>query len=305
MRPNNFIQVPFQGASDLARMQALARRFPDDHPHGIDLPYRFSSWALDEPQNVGLWCDADGELAGWAVVQTPFWAFDIVCQPDCAAGLYPQLLAWAGSRARAVQDTPYGRPAWFAMLFSEQTARIEALEAAGFTSQSAAGEDSWSQVLMRRPGQAPLPAPALPAGYSIRPLAGAAEAPDYVALHQAVFESKNMTVEWRLRTLQQPAYRPELDLVAIAPDGRLAAFCISWYDAASRSGQVEPLGCHPEHRRSGLGRAILAEGLHRLQSLGAKQMFVQTDSYYDSAFRLYQNIGFEVVRNILVFQNEQ
>jgi hypothetical protein len=75
-----------------------------------------------------------------------------------------------------------------------------------------------------------------------------AESLHVVALHQAVFESKNMTLPWRLRTLSCPEHRPELDLVVTAPDGRLAAFCVGWFanvGAEQRPwGQIEPLWVH-------------------------------------------------------------
>jgi len=59
-------------------------------------------------------------------------------------------------------------------------------------------------------------------------VAGASEVQDYVELHRAVFESTNMTHAWRARTLGCLGYLHDLDLVAVAPDGRLAAFCIGW-----------------------------------------------------------------------------
>ena len=79
---------------------------------------------------------------------------------------------------------------------------------------------------------------------------------------------------------------------------------IPWlgYPLASLLAQVEPLGSLKEFRRLGLGRAVLLEGLHRLQISGAKNIFVETDNYRDAAFRLYQSVGFEVVQDVLVYR---
>jgi mycothiol synthase len=289
--------------ADKAQMSALARRFPGDNLHVIDLPYRLSSWALDDPENVALWFD-DGQLVAWGVLQTPFWTLDIVCHPGVEAHLYPQILAWAERRARAAQHTPFGHPAWFVKAFSGQAARLQALEQAGYRCQSDVGEDSWSSVLMRRAVEAPLKSYPPPPGFTLRPLAGEDEVAAYVALHQAVFESKNMSVEWRQRTLRHPAYKPELDIVAAATGGRLAAFCVCWWDEATLCGQVEPLGCHPDFRRYALGRVALAEGLRRLQALGAKYIYVETDNYRDTAFRLYESFDFEVIQDVVIYRRD-
>jgi len=48
-------QRRFGGAADIQAMTALARASAADNLHVVDLPYRFSSWALDDPANVGLW----------------------------------------------------------------------------------------------------------------------------------------------------------------------------------------------------------------------------------------------------------
>jgi hypothetical protein len=147
-------QREFLGEIDLQVMIELARVSPTDNLHVIDLPYRVSSWASDDPANVGLWVNAEDQLLAWAVMQTPFWTIDCACHPDAEPKLHRHLLAWADHRARQVLDTPNGRPCWFVMVYADQTDRIRDLEEAGFASQANVGEDSWSKVLMQRPAQA-------------------------------------------------------------------------------------------------------------------------------------------------------
>ncbi len=297
-------QYPFLGDVDKHRMAALAREFAVVNLHVIDLPYRLSSWALDDQENIRLWFDEEGQLAGWAVLQTPFWTIDYVFHPQIEAQLHPKILAWADQRARAVLATAFGKPAWFVMVFEEQTTRIRELEKAGFECQADKGEDSWSKVLMCRSAQTPARLYEPPPRFQVRSLAGESEVEAYVALHQSVFESKNMTAEWRARTLQHPAYKRDLDIVVEAPDGRLAAFCICWFDENSGDGHVEPLGCHQDFRQYALGRVALSEGLCRLQARGAKNIFVETDSYRNTAFRLYESFEFQVLKNVLVYRKD-
>jgi mycothiol synthase len=98
---------------------------------------------------------------------------------------------------------------------------------------------------------------------------------------------------------------PDLDLVAEAPDGSLAAFCIGWLNRNTSlgiSGQIEPVGVHENYRNIGLGRTILMEGLRRLQLQGASQIYVETDNYRGAALELYKAAGFRVIKDVLVFR---
>jgi mycothiol synthase len=298
------VQRSYINEADKERMSALARQFPAGNLNVIDLPHRLCSWAFDDPDNVRLWFAENEELVAWAVLQTPFRTIDCGFNPDYEADLYPQILNWADERARTAVGTPSGRPAWFSMVFPGQVDRIHNLEKAGFLCQADAGEHSWSKVLLRRSGSTPVKGYPPPAGFIVRPLAGENEAQAYVDLHRSVFESKNMTVEWRKRILKHPAYKPDLDLVVEAPDGRLAAFCVCWFAESLLAGQVEPMGCLADFRHSGLGRAVLSQGLHRLQSLGAQSIFIGTDNYRGAALRLYESFDFKLFREVLVYRKE-
>lgn len=296
----------FSGDADTLLMTELSKLFPADHLHLADLPYRLSSWALDDPQNTRLWFDSTGALVAWAVMQPPFWTIDYSSDPAGGPNLFLLIWAWAGERARALVGTLYERPCWFVNVFTSQLEVIRTLEAAGFASQANVGENSWSKVWMERSADLAVKKYRIPEGFTVRPLAGEKEVAAYVDLHQAVFESKNMTLAWRQRTLHHPNYVPDLDLVVETPDGGLGAFCIAWLEQHGNrlTGQIEPLGCHADYRHLALGRLALAEALRRLQTLGAQTIHVETDNYRNTALRLYESMGFQTIRDVLVFRKD-
>lgn len=298
------IQRSLSNENDKYLMSALAQQSSKANLHVTDLPYRLSSWALDDPDNIRLWFDENQELVAWAVLQTPFWEIDFVCHPALEEKLYPGFLEWAEQRAHQMLKTEYGHSTWFISVFSDQVNRIHDLEKAGFGCQSDIGEDSWSKVLMCQSVQTPVEVYKPPQGFIVRALAGENEVQCYVDLHRSVFETKNMTVEWRMRTLRHRDYKPDLDIVIESPDGRLVAFCICWFDEKTMEGRVEPLGCDKDFRHFALGRVALSEGLHRLQVAGAKEILVETDNYRNTAFRLYQSLDFEVIQNVCVFRKD-
>jgi mycothiol synthase len=307
VRKDVVLRRPFTGREDRQRMVALARVFPDETIHLADLPYRLSSWALDDPNNVALWTDIEDNLVAWAVMQTPFWTVDYAYAPGSAPDLHRRILAWADERARQLVGTPNGHPAWFVNVLGGQEDRVRDLEGLGFACQAAVPKDPWSDVLLWCPVSTPLLSPTLPEGYTIRPLAGVQEVPAYVTLHRSVFESTVMTVAWRLRTLECPEYLPDLDLVMVAPGGALVAFCVSWVgtDAeGKRCGQIEPLGVRADLRRKGLGRAILSEALWRLRLKEVSGTLIQTEAYRGPALSLYESVGFRVMRDVWIYRKD-
>lgn len=291
---------------DIQSMIELALLASQNNLHIYDLPYRLSSWALDSPENGQIWF-LDDEVVAWAILQTPFWSLDFVIHPAYSEDLLPIILSWADQKAQILHDSPFGHPSWYTQVFSDQTDRISALERAGYQSQSNVGENSWSKVFMHRSNQSLEKKYPPRTGFIVRPLAGEREVPAYVHLHQTVFGSNNMRLEWRKRILHQQHYHPDLDIVVQAPDGILAAFCIGWMikDLMDNlQGQIEPLGCHPNFRQYALGRVALCEVIDRMIQQGVQSIWVETDNYRNTALRLYQSLGFEVVKNVLVFRKD-
>jgi ribosomal protein S18 acetylase RimI-like enzyme len=71
-------------------------------------------------------------------------------------------------------------------------------------------------------------------------------------------------------------YDGDLDLVAVAPDGSLAACCIAWLDPSTGVAEIEPLGVAPAHRRHGLAVALCLEVAARVRAVGGLELFINT-----------------------------
>ena len=58
----------FSGDADSNAMADLVRKFPTQNLRVVDLPYRFSSWSYDCPENIRRWTDEQGQVMAWAVL---------------------------------------------------------------------------------------------------------------------------------------------------------------------------------------------------------------------------------------------
>jgi ribosomal protein S18 acetylase RimI-like enzyme len=175
------------------------------------------------------------------------------------------------------------------------------LEAEGFT-PAAEGLFAFAQPLT---GRVPVAAP--PDAFSVRACRGEAELEARACAQHGAFQSK---LEWgryldRFRRFMRSAvYDPERDRVAVAPDGRVAAFTITWHDHAVGDGLFEPVGTHPDFQRRGLGRAVITDALARMQAAGLRRALVCSATDNPAAVGLYQSCGFQIVGRLLTYQKD-
>ncbi|MDD5264985.1 MAG: GNAT family N-acetyltransferase [Candidatus Bipolaricaulis sp.] len=147
-----------------------------------------------------------------------------------------------------------------------------------------------------------LPEGPVPAGYVVRALGGPEELParswaSWRSFHPDDPDEAYEGWDWYLNIQRAPLYRRDLDIVAIAPNGDVAAFCTMWYDDVTRSGYFAPVGTAPEHQGRGLGKAVMAEAVRRLAAMGAVTMHI--GGYDPIPKRLYASIGGpDLVRSI-------
>jgi GNAT superfamily N-acetyltransferase len=152
-----------------------------------------------------------------------------------------------------------------------------------------------AEHMRRRLFSQPMPDSVPPSGYTVRALGDESELParswlSWKAFHSDEPDQKYQGWEWYRNVQRVPIYRRDLDIVAVAPDGELAAFCTVWFDDITCSAVFEPVGTHPDHQRRGLGKAVMSEGLRRAQRLGATLATVS--SYGKGAHALYNSMGF-------------
>lgn len=281
----------YEEADDLRRVCGLTAESDDAPLYAGDVQLKLCDPSLDARRDARVWED-EGRLVGFAFVQPSCSEFNFVVG-ECArrAEVEAQVMAWAA--ARFVEATSeQRRTAYFFTSAREHDARRGAL-----LGRHVFAPDGARFVCMRHPLEGFIHAPELPAGFTLRPLAGEHELAEYTAAHRNAFWAENFGEEWHRRVLAAPFYTPELNLVVTAPDKTFAAFCFSWIEPrrAAPSAPVrtylQTLGTRPRFRKLGLGRALLVESLRRFQRLGAREGFGVADAANAEAMRLYEAGG--------------
>jgi mycothiol synthase len=282
-------------ASDtsLARIRELVYAYPGENLHVADLPYRLCAPSAQDPEYVRLFEGGSGHLLAFGIVQAAWGTLDYFVRPAARnSNIENVLMTWALKRFQRLTDARGRSLDWWIDTRADLPDRAALAARYGFTNAG------WGLIYLRRPLDGPLPEPRVPDDFTIRPLAGADEAAQCAAFQRAAFASDNMTADWRVRTLGMPEYLPELDLVAVTPDGRIAAFCLCWPHKSSHEAQVEPIAVHPDFQRLGLGHALLYEAFRRMRALHATAASVESFSTSAPALALYRYAGFREAQTI-------
>jgi len=289
-------------------MEALSHTNDWRYAHIGDLLFWFFMVAchLDPLEHIRLWFDG-GKLVGYAMLgEDP--SFDWQVLPEYTwRGIEEEAITWAEIRLVELRkDNPQQ---WSGHMVSgsrqDDLKRIAFLEQHGF---QPGGE--FSEVNMLCWLDRPIPNIELPAGYQVREVNGTSagnwrtEITNRAGAHREVWHPwtvGNVSDDNYAHFMTLPGYHRALDIVAVAPDGVIAAYVNGWIDPINHIGDFGPVGARPAYRRLGLTKAVLLECMRWMQAYGMQRVSVSTGVSNTPAMQLYESVGFKIVNKYLEY----
>jgi ribosomal protein S18 acetylase RimI-like enzyme len=266
------------GLVDVRKMQKLVQDAwrvagPRVEWHVGDVAWgRWHHAGREREWKVELW---DG---AWTWLRLPANELDWLVHPERkGSDLHARLLEWFEEEAE-------GEGPLRTWSFADDEATLAVLAAAGFSPEANGKPMSFNARELG--GEAER---RLPDGFRFRTVSED-DLARRVEVHRLVWHPSRVTEESYANVMRAWPYRTDLDCVVEAPDGRLAAYALAWYDNANRVGELEPVGTHPDFRRRGLGAAVCRYAFGRLRDAGAEQVVVYSNA--EPAQQLYESLGF-------------
>jgi mycothiol synthase len=272
--------------SQMARWIAQSGRCGYDHIG--ELPHRiYDNLRGRDPigDHVTVW-RAGTAVAGLAITNRFGNAFDVFTAPP-----------WRGTAAETTMlrfgfDTTGSRLAtastnqWVLTdVFECDTIRIRLLTELGFA-RFRIWDDSATLVLT-----SPAPVVHLADGFEVRG-ARLSDAPGLAEARNRCFDDTWTAESYRRDMMTRPGYDPAREIVAVAADGRIAAFAVYWADTLNRVGHFEPVGTHPDFQRRGLARAVMVQALSQMRQQGMRTVTINFNADNRAAGALYESLGF-------------
>jgi mycothiol synthase len=221
------------------------------------------------PNIIYLWEAADGKIAAVLNPEEPGDNFIQIHPAFKTKDLEDEMISTAEERLSITRN---GKNKLFLWADSQDFQRQELLKIHGFI------KDGWTESQWRCDLDQPIPDFPIVEGYTIRSLGDESELParswaSFRGFHPNELVENYQGWDWYHNIQRCPLYRRDLDMVAATGDV-IAAIATFWFDDVTRTAYIEPVATVPEHQRRGLQKAILSEGLRRLQRLGAVRVFV-------------------------------
>ena len=141
-------------------------------------------------------------------------------------------------------------------------------------------------------------------------------APDFFAVYEAAFRERPgfpgwPAEQWIRWIADDPTFRPDLSWLAReggegGEDGVPVAFIASAEDededAPGQRGYIIQVGVRPDRRRQGFGKLLVAHALDAWRREGRASALLHVNVNNPGAIRLYQDLGFIIVRRRGAFQ---
>jgi GNAT superfamily N-acetyltransferase len=311
----------FADIADLVKLNDAIAQLDDD-TLACDLPRLFDAPDVDRARDLRVWQDSRGKLIGFGQLLISeqkdeiegYLYFDI--HPAWRSDtLGNEILQWSEQRMREVGRERNVPLKLLTYCRNDRFDRLILLEKQGFTIER-------SFLTMACSLNQPIPSPSLPSGLTLQPLSHLPlcaiafcdrELNAWVELFNESFidhwNHHDLTVETARHWLfDNPHCKPELNLIAIAPDGTFAALCVGYINQEENAhtgrneGWIKLLGTRRGFRKRGLGRAMLLAQMRQFKAAGVEQVKLGVDAQsLTSATRLYQSVGFQPIKTWLSY----
>jgi GNAT superfamily N-acetyltransferase len=297
-----FIMRPYRGIDDYWRIRDFLRQVMllnnrrefSWHVARMDYWYWFANPDIEKmklEENVFIWEADDGQIVAVLNPEGHGQAFLQLSPLYRTAGLVEEMLSTAEKHLAHLGDNEVRSLQVF--VDSKDKLLAEILAQRAFQKVTRPGEQEFQH---RRSLALPLPDRITVDGYTIRAMRNGLELLERCYASGLGFHDDDIQVArenrdnpgWYHHIQSAPLYRRDLDLVAVAADGSVASFCTVWFDDVTRTAYFEPVATVPAHRRRGLGKALLVDGLHRLKEMGCLVALVS--GYSERANALYFSV---------------
>jgi mycothiol synthase len=209
--------------------------------------------------------------------------------------LEPNMLAWAEQHLAVSKDEELSLEVWA----YEGDKRRNAIFAASGFKQS----PFFMNNRRREDNQQTIPVAPMPIGFEIRCVERSHEdCTQIAALLNAAFHRDFHQPEEYANFQSAPHYQPELDLVAVASDGRIVANAQVTIVPENAYAEFEPICTHPDYQHRGIARSLMAEGLRMLRTRGIKTAYVDAASDNPVSNALYEQMGFTDVKRLFLWK---
>ncbi|MEA2026542.1 MAG: GNAT family N-acetyltransferase [Chloroflexota bacterium] len=285
----------YEGDADLELLQAfnaasIAATGGCGYVHPGDIAHHlfYGNRRFDPADLTTIWEDESG-VAAWVLAHPTYRSYDIQLRHDLRGGAFERhVLEFADTRiVEVMRANGVESDVIVGDAFRCDLARITLLNKMGWK------RDDDPPYIINRALITDIRKAEVPDGYTIRPVAGVEEAAAVAAVHLAAFPGAGWTEELYRYVMESPGYDPARELVAETADGTLAAFAVTWYDELNRTGLMEAVGTHVDHRQIGLGRAIVCFAAHHMAAAGMEYATVANSESNAASSALYRSAGFE------------
>jgi len=303
---DTLISRPYAGQIDLQPVLELVRlcRAVEDYdpwPPFAEVRHFLRAKGNTPSADIQIWPRRRSALAAVAIFWDSEALLSYVHPEEPREEFLMQMVAWGMSQAYRLARRHGEQAILLVPICADDRHAAALLERNQLVAQD------WSMLRMARSLDDPIPMPQVPPGFALRLATSQQELAAATALYQEVFGARSSVIRDRLALSRGASDIRALDLVAVAPNGALAAFCLCLADTHAGTqherleGWIDWLGTQPAFRQRGLGRAILRAGLGQLRDLGADIALLGTPSWNVAAQHLFASEGFQLLHHVRWF----